>query len=197
MLFSLAPCQDHYFIKSKIIFFTRTKYCKKIRPPFLKNTNSCSKLPKQVFKNYPMLSVVPINPNEAFELLKNNADSVLVDVRTFEEFNFVGTANPKEFNNRMILLPWQLMPTMEVNESFEDQLAAETKKLFGNKAQDAKIIFICRTGGRSYQAANQALMLGYKNCYNLTSGFEGDFNELGQRGKVNGWKAQSLPWRQK
>lgn len=89
------------------------------------------------------------------------------------------------------------MPTMEVNESFEDQLNQETQKLFGDKALEAKIIFLCRTGSRSYQAANQALMNGYQNCYNLTNGFEGDFNELGQRGKVNGWKANTLPWRQK
>ncbi len=144
-----------------------------------------------------MSSVIQINPAEAFELLKNDSLSVLVDVRTFEEFNFVGTANPAEFGNRMILLPWQLMPTMEVNESFEEQLTKETQKLFGDKFEEAKIIFLCRTGARSYQAANNSLMNGYQNCYNLSHGFEGDFNELGQRGKVNGWKADSLPWRQK
>ncbi len=144
-----------------------------------------------------MSSVLQITPAQAFDLLKQDPQSVLVDVRTFEEFNLVGTANPAEFGSRMILLPWQLSPTMEVNDSFEDQLASETKKLFGDKAEDAKIIFMCRTGARSYQAANQALILGYQNCYNLTNGFEGDFNDDGQRGKVNGWKAQTLPWRQR
>lgn len=146
---------------------------------------------------YKMFSVIQITPLEAFELLKNDHNSLLVDVRTFEEFNFVGTVNPSEFNNRMILLPWQLMPSMEVNDNFEDKFKAEATKLFGDKAEDAKIIFMCRTGARSYQAANQGLMFGYKNCYNLANGFEGDFNELSQRGKVNGWKANSLPWRQK
>lgn len=144
-----------------------------------------------------MLSVLPINPSDAFELLKNNPDSVLVDVRTFEEFDSIGVANPAEFNNRMILLPWQLMPSMEVNESFEDQLEAETQKLFGDKAKEAKIIFMCRSGARSYQAANHSLMNGYQHCYNLNNGFEGDVNDSGQRGQVNGWKASSLPWGQK
>lgn len=145
-----------------------------------------------------MFSVLQISPVEAFDLLKNDSKSVLVDVRTFEEFNFVGTANPAEFANRMILLPWQLMPTMEVNEDFEDKFNAEMTKLFGAEDKDVKIIFMCRTGARSYQAANHALMnCGYTNCYNLSNGFEGDFNDLSQRGKVNGWKAQSLPWRQK
>jgi len=144
-----------------------------------------------------MTSLKQINPAEAFELLRSDSLSLLVDVRTFEEFNFVGVANPTEFGNRMILLPWQLMPTMEVNDDFEDQLEKETNKLFGDKAKEAHIIFLCRTGSRSYQAANHWVMNGFKNCYNLSHGFEGDFNELGQRGKVNGWKADSLPWRQK
>ena len=36
-----------------------------------------------------------------------------------------------------------------------------------------------------------------KNSYNIISGFEGDLNDLNQRGKVNGWKAEALPWRQR
>ncbi len=144
-----------------------------------------------------MSFVTAITPKEAFELLKKDTFSVLVDVRTLEEFASIGTVNPEEFNNRMVLLPWQLMPTMEVNESFEDQLNEETNKLFGDKAQEAKIIFMCRSGARSYQAANHSLMNGYKHCYNLTNGFEGDINDSGQRGQVNGWKAESLPWEQK
>lgn len=144
-----------------------------------------------------MLSVIQLNPSEAFELLKNDSNSILVDVRTNEEFNFVGTANPQDFGGRMILLPWQTLPDMQINVRFEDVLAQETKKLFGDKAEEAKIIFMCRSGARSYQAANQALMLGYQNCYNLAGGFEGDVNSEGHRGKTNGWKASSLPWRQK
>ena len=37
---------------------------------------------------------------------------------------------------------------------------------------------------------------GYKNCFNITNGFEGDANENNQRGKINGWKALNLPWLQ-
>lgn len=148
-------------------------------------------------KDLKMSSVIQINPSEAFELLKSDTNSVLVDVRTVEEFNFVGTANPVEFGNRMILAPWQIMPRMELNHDFSAILEEELEKLFGDKALDVKIFFLCRTGGRSNQAANQALNLGYKNCYNVSFGFEGEFNELSQRGKLNGWKAESLPWRQK
>lgn len=144
-----------------------------------------------------MFSVTQITPVEAFDLLQKDPHSVLVDVRTAEEFNFVGTADAAAFANRMILLPWQTLPGMQINPNFEDQLAAETAKLFGDKAEEAKIIFMCRSGARSQQAATQALILGYQNCYNLTGGFEGDVNSEGHRGKVNGWKASSLAWRQR
>ncbi len=144
-----------------------------------------------------MSSVIQINPSAAFELLKNDSTSVLVDVRTHEEFNFVGVPNAAEFGNRLILLPWQTLPGMELNHEFTPTLEEEVQKLFGDKSLEAKIIFLCRTGGRSNQAANQAINLGYKNCYNVSSGFEGELNNLSQRGQISGWKADSLPWRQK
>jgi len=138
-----------------------------------------------------------INAVDAFELLKKDKRSVLVDVRTNEEFNFVGVVNPEGFDSKMILLPWQIYPSMEENSEFGEALEDNLKKIFGDEVLDVKIIFLCRTGSRSYQAANYAINLGYQNCYNLISGFEGDFNDEQQRGKVNGWKAKNLPWRQK
>ncbi len=147
-------------------------------------------------KDQQMFVVNQINPSEAFELLKKDDNSILVDVRTHEEFDSIGIANSEEFSNRMILLPWQLMPEMEINEDFTEILEEEIEKLFGDDAKDVKIIFMCRSGARSYQAANQVLDAGYQNCFNLTSGFEGDFNEASERGKVNGWKAEALPWGQ-
>lgn len=143
------------------------------------------------------MSVTQISPKEAFGLLKNDQNSVLVDVRTAEEFNFVGFPNAVEFNNRLVFLPWQIFPEMNENPKFASSLNESLKKLFGENAKKAKVIFICRSGGRSSQAAEYAGDLGYDNCYNLTSGFEGDLNANGHRGKTSGWKASDLPWRQK
>ncbi len=142
------------------------------------------------------MSVIQINPKEAFDILKSDKNSVLVDVRTFEEFKFVGLVDPADFNDRMTLLPWQLFPEMQVNQEFASELEESLKNLFGNAIEEVKIIFLCRTGGRSNAAANHAINLGYKNCYNLASGFEGDFNKFSQRGQISGWKAENLPWRQ-
>jgi rhodanese-related sulfurtransferase len=143
------------------------------------------------------MMVTQIGAIDAFELLKKDQNSLLVDVRTNEEFSFVGVVNAETFANRMALIPWQVYPSMEENPEFSDMLENSLKQFFKGDITDIKIIFLCRTGGRSYLAANYAINLGYKNCYNLTSGFEGDFNDAQQRGKVNGWKAQNLPWRQK
>lgn len=143
------------------------------------------------------MSVKQISAQDAFELLKKDPNSILVDVRTFEEFNFVGFVNPVEFNNRLVLLPWQLYPEMNENPEFAQNLEASLEKALGEKAKDAKILFLCRTGGRSNAAAHFAENLGHKECYNITAGFEGDLNKNEQRGNVSGWKASHLPWRQK
>lgn len=143
------------------------------------------------------MSVIEISAQDAFAALKNDPNSVLVDVRTFEEFNFVGFVNPTDFSNRMALLPWQLYPEMNENAEFAINLEASLEKLFGDKSRKVQIFFLCRTGGRSAAAANYALNLGYQNCYNITHGFEGDLNQNNHRAQINGWKADRLPWRQK
>jgi rhodanese-related sulfurtransferase len=143
------------------------------------------------------MSVTQINAQKAFELLANDKNSVLIDVRTFEEFNFVGFPDSRAFDNRIVFLPWQTFPRMDENPEFAAELEDSLKKKFGDKFYDTKLIFICRTGVRSNQAGNYAVNLGYKNCHNLISGFEGDLNKEEQRGKTNGWKASNLPWRQR
>ena len=134
--------------------------------------------------------VEQISPQNAFELLKNQKDSVLVDVRTNEELSFVGIVDASFFENRIIFLPWQTLPQMQINQNFANELTAKIDK---NK----EVLFLCRSGARSSQSANLALSLGFKKCYNITNGFEGDLDSKNHRGLVNGWKASNLPWEQK
>jgi rhodanese-related sulfurtransferase len=143
------------------------------------------------------MSVIQISPQDAFNSLKSDNNCVLIDVRTFEEFALVGIVDDSAFKDRMVLLPWQLAPQMSINPDFASDLKKFLQRIFQNFAADKiRIIFICRSGARSNSAANYALSLGYKNCYNVTSGFEGDVDHNYQRGKINGWKAENLPWRQ-
>ena len=136
------------------------------------------------------MSVEQISPQNAFELLKNQKNSVLIDVRTSEELSFVGVVNASSFENRLIFLAWQTLPQMQQNQNFANDLLAKVNK-------DNEVLFLCRTGGRSNQSAQLASTLGFKKTYNIINGFEGDLNSQNHRGLVNGWKASNLPWEQK
>ncbi len=136
------------------------------------------------------MSVEQISPQNAFELLKNQKNSVLIDVRTTEELSFVGVVNASSFENRLIFLAWQTLPQMQQNQNFANDLLAKVNI-------DNEILFLCRTGGRSNQSAQLASTLGFKKCYNIINGFEGDLNSQNHRGLINGWKASNLPWEQR
>ena len=58
------------------------------------------------------------------------------------------------------------------------------------------VALLCRSGVRSIAAARRATELGLQ-AYNILEGFEGDADELGQRGHRGGWRFQGLPWLQK
>jgi rhodanese-related sulfurtransferase len=58
------------------------------------------------------------------------------------------------------------------------------------------VLFLCRSGGRSRNAAVAMTAAGFGSCYNVAEGFEGDKDGEGHRGRVGGWKLAGLPWRQ-
>lgn len=122
-----------------------------------------------------------LTPHEAFEILQANPEALLVDVRTQAELELVGRV-PNALN-----IEWATYPGMVKNQDFANQLAAKVdKKLM--------VIFMCRTGGRSHNAAVVAEQLGFDYAYNMLEGFEGEANELKQRTMINGWKHAGLPW---
>ncbi len=122
-----------------------------------------------------------LTPNEAFAILQENPQALLVDVRTQAELELVGRV-PNAVN-----IEWAFYPGMVKNEHFAEQLATTVDK-------NLTVIFMCRTGGRSHNAAVVAQQLGYSNAYNMLEGFEGEANTLKQRSTLNGWKHANLPW---
>jgi rhodanese-related sulfurtransferase len=122
-----------------------------------------------------------LTPHEAFELLQQNPEVVLVDVRTHAELELVGRV-PNAVN-----IEWATYPGMVKNQDFSKQLADNVDK-------NLTVIFMCRTGGRSHNAAVVAEQLGFDKAYNMLEGFEGEANELKQRTMINGWKHAGLPW---
>ncbi len=143
------------------------------------------------------MSIQQINSLQAFELLKSDKNSILIDVRTPEEFNLVGTVNASDFDNRMILLPWQFYQNGEPNPDFLSNFENNLNNFFTKDLFDIKLIFICRSGVRSEYSADYVANYGYKNSFNINDGFEGAININNQRSKINGWKYNNLPWRQK
>lgn len=121
-----------------------------------------------------------LTPHEAFDVLQADENTVLVDVRSRAELELVGRI-PLAAH-----IEWAFYPGMLPNPEFAAQLQAAVDK-------NTSVIFMCRTGGRSHNAAVIAQGLGYQ-AYNMLEGFEGEANAERQRTLINGWKHAGLPW---
>ena len=131
-----------------------------------------------------------VSPEQCYAHLKHFDDSTLIDVRTQAEWQFVGVPDLRSIEHELELVSWKHYPAMNNNEQFAQQLEASAPD------KDAPLFFLCRSGGRSLDAAICATELGYKHCFNVAGGFEGEPDGTAKRGTRSGWKAASLPWYQ-
>ncbi len=131
-----------------------------------------------------------VSVQQAFDIVSNEPDAVLVDVRSQPEWTFVGLPDLSAAGKRTVCIEWQVYPGMIANADFMAQLSAAVPN------KDAKILFLCRSGARSRSAATAATAAGYGKAFNIAGGFEGDLDDSGRRGRRNGWKSAGLPWRQ-
>jgi rhodanese-related sulfurtransferase len=137
-----------------------------------------------------------VTAKEAYDMCQADPELEILDVRTPEEYVFVGHA-PMAVNIPFAFLayvwddekkgfPWELNPEFVelVRERFE---------------ADETILVSCRSGGRSAMAINQLAGAGFTNAYNILDGMEGgrvddpDSVFSGMRLR-NGWKVSGLPW---
>jgi rhodanese-related sulfurtransferase len=118
-------------------------------------------------------------PAEAYALMQ--AGARLVDVRTRAELDWVGRV-PDALH-----VEWNAYPGGALNQSFLAQLGAAV-------ARDEPVMFLCRSGGRSHNAAVAATQAGYAEAYNVLEGFEGDKDAGQHRNSVGGWRVRGLPW---
>jgi rhodanese-related sulfurtransferase len=133
-----------------------------------------------------------VSASEAYEILKSDAASVLVDVRTQAEWAYVGVPDLSGLGKEPVLIEWQQYPSRVVRADFAAALAGELAAQ--GAAIDAPILFICRSGARSRAAASALSAAGYRRCLNVADGFEGPPDEEQHRGRRLGWKADGLPW---
>jgi rhodanese-related sulfurtransferase len=118
-------------------------------------------------------------PQEAHALMQ--AGAKLVDVRTKAELQWVGQVPGA------IAVEWNSWPGGTLNPDFVAQLEAHVGK-------GVPVMFLCRSGGRSHNAAIAAAQAGYGEVYNVLQGFEGDKGPEGHRNTLGGWRLAGLPW---
>ena len=123
-----------------------------------------------------------LTPAEAWEIWQNAPGATLVDVRTRAEWDWVGRIP------NAVEIEWQGYPGGQPNPDFLNQLKRQVDP-------ESVVMFICRSGVRSHNAASLATEAGFSSCYNVLEGFEGNVDASGQRGKLGGWRFAGLPWR--
>ena len=119
--------------------------------------------------------------------LRNEASSVLIDVRTRAEWAFVGLPDLTEAGKRVMTVEWQTFPDNRVDPAFVERLGGLLDA--AGVAKDSELFFICRSGGRSRMAAEAMAAAGFTRCHNVAEGFEGPLDERRHRGSSAGWKA--------
>ena len=122
-------------------------------------------------------------PDEANEILQSTTATKLVDVRSRAELDWVGRIPAA------LEIEWATYPGMKSNPHFLAQLEQQAGK-------DTQLLFLCRSGVRSHHAAALATQAGYRDCYNVLEGFEGDVDDNRHRNSLSGWRAAGLPWEQ-
>jgi rhodanese-related sulfurtransferase len=123
-----------------------------------------------------------LTPAEAHEVWRNAPGAKLVDVRTRAEWDYVGRI-PGAVEIEIVTYPGG-----RPNPGFMAELESKIDKT-------GPVLFICRSGGRSHNAAMLAAQAGY-TAYNVLEGFEGDRDAGGRRNTVGGWRVAGLPWSQ-
>ena len=132
--------------------------------------------------------MINITSQQAWTLLKDDPDTVLLDVRSMVEWAYVGIPDLASINKDIVTIEWSKM-TGQPNAAFGKQLESSVPK-------DKKLMVICRAGIRSHAACQAAEQLGYTEVFNIEDGFDGALDDHGHRKSISGWCASGLPWSQ-
>jgi rhodanese-related sulfurtransferase len=133
-----------------------------------------------------------LTPPQAWAMLNENKDAVLLDVRSRVEHDYVG--HPPG----AVLVPWKDPPYQAPDPEFVVKAvkALQQSRPGRDPAMDLTVLTLCRSGMRSRAAAEALQKSGFKRVYNVTEGFEGARDEEKHRGNLDGWRFHKLPWEQ-
>ena len=128
-----------------------------------------------------MSEIFNIPSEKIKDFLNDNSNSVVLDVRTEEEWNNVGKPDAESLNSKTLFISILLGPDRQKNENFVQEFL--DKKV----PKKDNVLIICRSGVRSMAAAKLLQQQGYKNLINISDGFEGN------PATGEGWKKSNLP----
>ena len=132
---------------------------------------------------------------EAFSLLREDQHAVLIDVRTKKEHSAVGIPDLREIGKDAYKIEWRNSILPGSRKRFLNDF---NKNL--SHHDEAKYLFICRSGIRSKFAAltvEESFKSGNYNgkCFNVEDGFEGFEQPSVYPQNPTGWKNLGLPWK--
>ena len=126
-----------------------------------------------------------LTPRESWQFLLDNPDALFVDVRMEIEYLYVG--HPPG----VVHVAWYEYPEMQAHPlAFVEQVRRE-----GGRS-DRPVVLLCRSGRRTVDAGLALEAAGFEQVVNVLHGFEGELDEHFQRGRLNGWRHDGLPWEQ-
>ena len=126
-----------------------------------------------------------LTPTEAWQFLQQLPDALFVDVRMEIEYLYVG--HPPG----VVHIAWYEYPEMQVHpQAFVEQVRREGGQ------PDRPLVLLCRSGKRTVDAGLALEAAGFEAVVNVLHGFEGELDEHFQRGRLNGWRHDGLPWEQ-
>lgn len=125
-------------------------------------------------------------PIEAQAYLQQHPEALFLDVRMELEYLYVG--HPPG----IVHVAWYEYPEMQPDvERFVAQVKREAGGDLGKP-----LVLLCRSGTRTVAAGQALEAAGFVEVVNIVHGFEGDPDEHFQRGRLNGWRHDGLPWEQ-
>lgn len=131
-----------------------------------------------------------ITPPEAWKMLEQDNNAVLLDVRTTMEFEYIGHPIGA------IHVPLMEAPAWQTDPDFCSKVREALHRVTDTDPQELTILALCRSGKRSETAAELLAAAGFNSVYNVIEGFEGDRDEHKHRSTLNGWRFHDLPWEQ-
>lgn len=127
-----------------------------------------------------------LEPVAAAAFLHAHPRALFVDIRMEIEYLYVG--HPPG----VIHVPWYEYPEMHVDAA---RFAASVLREAGGDAS-RPIVLLCRSGKRTVPAGAALEAAGFGEVVNVVHGFEGELDANFQRGRLNGWRFDGLPWEQ-